>query len=166
VRNLLGLRVGYGYDVHRLVPGRPLIIGGVELPYPFGLEGHSDADVLLHAITDALLGAAALGDIGAHFPNDDKRWHNASSLELLKRSCTLVVNAGFTIVNIDSTVVAEEPKLRPHIDEMRKRIAICLGLDGSRIGIKATTAEGTGPEGRQEAITARAVVLIVHGFGG
>lgn len=164
--SVLGLRVGYGYDIHRLVAGRPLIIGGVELEHPLGLEGHSDADVLLHAITDALLGAAALGDIGVHFPNDDERWRSASSLELLKRSCTLVVNAGFTIVNIDSTVVAEEPKLRPHIDEMRKRISICLGLDGSRIGIKATTAEGTGPEGRQEAITARAVALIVHGFGG
>ena len=163
--DLQRLRVGYGYDVHRLEPDRPLIIGGVHIEHRLGLQGHSDADVLLHAITDALLGAAALGDIGAHFPNDDERWRNVSSLNLLKRACTLVVNAGYTIVNIDSTVVAEEPKLRPHIDEMRKRVALCIGLDVSRIGIKATTAEGTGPEGRQEAITARAVALLVHGFG-
>jgi 2-C-methyl-D-erythritol 2,4-cyclodiphosphate synthase len=154
------LKVGIGYDIHRLVAGRPLILGGVTIPHTRGLEGHSDADVVLHAVIDAMLGAAGLGDIGLHFPPSDERYRGISSLQLLKRASVLVQAQGCEVVNIDVTVVAETPALRPHADEMRQNIEKVLDVDSSHINIKATTNEGMGPEGRQEAISAQAVVLL------
>lgn len=154
------MRIGHGYDVHKLVEGRPLIIGGVEIPYERGLLGHSDADVLLHAISDALLGAAALGDIGAHFPDTDPQYKGADSLVLLREVCNLVRKQGFEIENIDSTVLAQRPKLRPHIDEMRARISAYTGIDIDRISIKATTEEGLGFTGEGLGIAAHAVCLL------
>jgi 2-C-methyl-D-erythritol 4-phosphate cytidylyltransferase/2-C-methyl-D-erythritol 2,4-cyclodiphosphate synthase len=154
------IRIGSGFDIHRLVKGRPLVIGGVEIPFHLGLVGHSDADVLLHAIMDALLGAVALGDIGQYFPPSDEQWRNASSLNLLNRVASLLANSGFTVVNVDSTVVAEAPHLAPYIAEMRARIATCLGVDISRISVKATTSEGLGSEGRGEGISAYAVAMV------
>jgi 2-C-methyl-D-erythritol 2,4-cyclodiphosphate synthase len=153
-------RVGTGYDVHRLVPDRPLILGGVEVPYELGLLGHSDADVLTHAICDALLGAAALGDIGAHFPDSDERYRGISSLKLLGEVVRLVGQAGYTAVNVDATVIAERPKLAPYLDAMRGALGEVLDLTVDRIGLKATTTEGLGPFGRGEGIAAMAVVLI------
>ena len=154
------MRVGIGYDIHRLSVGRKLWLGGVEIPAEAGLEGHSDADVVLHALMDALLGAAALGDIGHHFPPDDERYRGAASLDLLARVRDIISGAGFEVVNVDLVVVAESPRVGPHIADMRKRISAVLGVAPDAIGIKATTNEGLGPEGRREAISARAVALL------
>jgi 2-C-methyl-D-erythritol 2,4-cyclodiphosphate synthase len=153
-------RIGLGYDIHRLVQGRRLVLGGVEFDHPTGLDGHSDADVLLHAIMDALLGAAGLGDIGHHFPNDDERWRDASSLDLLARVKELLNDLHWRVANIDATLVAEQPKMGPRVAEMITTIAECLSFDPNRVNIKATTAEGTGAEGRCEAISAQAVALL------
>ena len=154
------MRIGHGYDVHKLVEGRPLIIGGVEIPYEKGLLGHSDADVLLHAISDALLGAAALGDIGAYFPDTDPQYKGADSLVLLREVCRLVRKQGFEIENIDATVLAQRPKLRPFIDEMRARISAYTDIDIDCISVKATTEEGLGFTGEGLGIAAHAVCLI------
>ena len=155
------MRVGMGYDVHRLVENRDLIIGGVKIPYEKGLLGHSDADVLLHAIMDALLGAAALGDIGKHFPDSDPEYKGADSLVLLKRVGELLSEEGYVIENIDSTIIAQKPKMAPHIEQMRKNIADTLGLDISRGNVKATTEEGLGFTGTGEGISSQAVALIM-----
>ena len=155
------MRVGMGYDVHRLVHDRDLIIGGVKIPYEKGLLGHSDADVLLHAIMDALLGAAALGDIGKHFPDNDPEYEGADSLALLKRVGELLSEEGYVIENIDSTIIAQKPKMAPHIEQMRKNIADTLGLDITRVNVKATTEEGLGFTGTGEGISSQAVVLIM-----
>ncbi len=155
------MRVGMGYDVHRLVPERNLIIGGVKIPYEKGLLGHSDADVLLHAIMDALLGAAALGDIGKHFPDNDPAYKGADSLMLLGRVGEILSEEGYVIENIDSTIIAQKPKMAPHIEQMRKNIADTLGLDISRVNVKATTEEGLGFTGTGEGISAQAVALIM-----
>ncbi len=154
------MRIGHGYDVHKLVEGRKLILGGVEIPHEKGLLGHSDADVLLHAISDALLGAAALGDIGKLFPDTDKEYEGADSMLLLKEVCRRVRVEGFEIENIDSTVLAQAPKLRPYIDEMRSLISVYTDVDIDCISVKATTEEGLGFTGRKEAIAAHAVVLL------
>ena len=154
------MRVGHGYDVHRLVEGRKLILGGVEIPYEKGLLGHSDADVLLHAISDALLGAAALGDIGKLFPDNDPAFKDADSLVLLRKVNSHLTRAGYRIVNIDATVLAQAPKLAPHIAEMRKNIARALFLDPSLVSVKATTEEGLGFTGEGLGIAAHAVCLI------
>lgn len=154
------MRIGTGYDVHRLTEGRKLIIGGVEIPYEKGLLGHSDADVLVHAIMDALLGAAALGDIGLHFPDSDERYSGISSIELLKRVRRLLLEKGYTINNVDSTIIAQAPKMRPYIDEMKKNIANALLLPIDDINVKATTEEGLGFTGQGEGIAAQAVCLI------
>ena len=153
-------RIGQGYDVHRLVEGRRLILGGVELQYGRGLLGHSDADVLVHAIMDALLGAAALGDIGALFPDSDERYAGADSLALLGEVAALLREKGFEIGNIDATVVAERPKLAAHIPQMRENIARAAGVDAGRVSVKATTEEGLGFTGRGEGIAAQAVACI------
>ena len=152
--------IGHGYDVHRLVEGRKLILGGVEIPYEKGLLGHSDADVLLHAISDALLGAAALGDIGKLFPDNDPAFKDADSLVLLRKVNSHLTMAGYRIVNIDATVLAQAPKLAPHIAEMRKNIARALFLDPSLVSVKATTEEGLGFTGEGLGIAAHAVCLI------
>jgi len=154
------IRVGEGWDVHALVPGRPLVIGGVLIPHTQGLLGHSDADVLLHAITDALLGAAGLGDIGRHFPDVDERWRGADSRLLLREAVQRVQDEGWMVGNVDATVVAQAPRLAPHIDAMRRSVAAALGIDTRRVNIKAKTAERLGPVGQQAAIEARATVLI------
>ena len=154
------MRVGIGYDVHRCDEVRDLVLGGVELPHEVGLAGHSDADVLLHAIIDALLGAAALGDIGQHFPPDQAQWRDASSLDLLGRALALVREAGFEVGNVDATVIAERPRLAVHIPAMRERIAAALGVDAGRVSVKATTHEGLGALGRGEGIAAMAVALV------
>ncbi|HHW60513.1 MAG TPA: 2-C-methyl-D-erythritol 2,4-cyclodiphosphate synthase [Syntrophomonadaceae bacterium] len=154
------MRIGFGYDVHRLVKGRRLILGGVEIPWEKGLLGHSDADVLTHALCDALLGAAALGDIGRHFPDNDPRYKDIDSLLLLARVEAMLIEAGFSIVNVDITIVAEKPRLAPYIQDMGTNIARVLELDAGQINIKATTTEGLGPEGRGESISAQAAVLI------
>jgi 2-C-methyl-D-erythritol 2,4-cyclodiphosphate synthase len=154
------IRIGQGWDVHALVEGRDLVIGGVTIPHTHGLLGHSDADVLLHAITDALLGAAALGDIGRHFPDTDPRFKGADSWALLQHTAGLVADAGYRIGNIDSTVVAQAPKLAPHIDAMRERIAAALNVAVSQVNVKAKTAEKMGPVGLGQSIEAQAVALI------
>ena len=154
------LRIGHGYDVHRLVEGRKLILGGVTIDHPLGLLGHSDADVLLHAISDALLGAAALGDIGKHFPDKDPAYKDADSLLLLRRVGMLLDRHGYRVSNIDSTVLAQAPKLAPHIQEMRLNIAKALNLDITLVSVKATTEEGLGFTGEQLGIAAHAVCLI------
>lgn len=154
------IRIGHGYDVHRLVEGRKLILGGVEIPHETGLLGHSDADVLLHAIADSLLGAAALGDIGKLFPDNDPQYKNADSLLLLKKVGVHLYTAGYRIVNIDATVLAEAPKLAPHIRAMRANVARTLELDPSAVSIKATTEEGLGFTGEKRGIAAHAVCLI------
>ncbi len=153
-------RVGTGYDVHKLTEDRKLILGGVEIPYEKGLLGHSDADVLLHAIMDALLGAAALGDIGLHFPDNDPAYEGISSLKLLKKVGGTLTNRGYIICNIDATVIAQRPKLRPYIDEMRKNIALVLGIPEDRVNVKATTEEGLGFTGSGDGIAAQAVCAI------
>ncbi len=155
-----GFRVGTGFDAHGLVGGRPLIIGGMEIPHTQGLDGHSDADVLVHAIIDALLGAAALGDLGAHFPDTDNQYKNISSLTLLARARELLETKGYCIVNIDATVIAQRPKLAAHIPKMRGKIADVLGIEHADISIKATTTEGMGFTGREEGIAAQAACLI------
>ena len=155
------MRVGMGYDVHRLVENRDLIIGGVKIPYEKGLLGHSDADVLLHAIMDALLGAAALGDIGKHFPDNDPAYKGADSLMLLKKVGELLSEEGYVIENIDSTIIAQRPKMASHIEQMRRNIADTLGLDMNRVNVKATTEEGLGFTGSGEGISAQAVALII-----
>lgn len=154
------MRVGFGYDVHRLVTDRPLIVGGVEIPHETGLAGHSDADVLLHAIADALLGAAALGDIGAHFSDADDKWAGADSQVLLARVCEIIADAGFEVKNVDATVVLERPRLRPHIDAMRDNVASCLDLQRGRVSVKATTNEGLGPVGQGKGAEAHAVCMV------
>ncbi len=154
------IRTGIGYDVHRFAAGRPLMLGGVEVPYDIGLEGHSDADVLLHAITDALLGAAALGDIGCHFPPSDARYRNVSSLTFLVHARHVLQEAGYTVLNIDSTVIAEAPKILPYAREMRETIAAVLGIDIDHVSVKASTNEGLGFVGRQEGIAALAIAAI------
>ena len=154
------LRVGEGWDVHALVPGRRLMLGGIEVPYDRGLLGHSDADVLLHAITDALLGAAGLGDIGRHFPDTDERFKGAESILLLTEAALRVRQQGFQIANIDSTVVAQAPKLAPYMDAMRDRISQALDLPATHVNVKAKTAEKLGPVGAGQSIEARAVVLL------
>jgi 2-C-methyl-D-erythritol 2,4-cyclodiphosphate synthase len=154
------IRTGIGYDVHRFVADRPLVLGGVKIPHPLGLAGHSDADVLLHAIADALLGAAALGDIGRHFPPSDPRWKDADSRGLLAQVGALIANAGFRVVNLDATVIAEAPRISPHVEAMRASIGRCLGLPVDAISIKATTNEGMGFVGRGEGIAALAIATI------
>ena len=156
------LRIGNGYDIHRLVPGRPLILGGQRLQHPdgLGLDGHSDADVLVHAIMDALLGALSLGDIGLYFPPDDPQWLGADSLLLLEQVASLVRIRGWQVVNVDSVVVAERPKLKPHIEAMRAAIAARIGLEPQQVGVKATTNERLGPTGREEGIACHAVALL------
>lgn len=157
---MTSLRIGHGYDVHRLTEGRALILGGVEIPYEKGLLGHSDADVLTHAVMDALLGAAALGDIGRLFPDSDAEFEGISSIELLKHVKTHLTAAGFDIVNLDATVLAQAPKLAPHREQMRGNIAAALGLPVSRVSVKATTEEGLGFTGSGEGIAAHAVTLL------
>ena len=154
------MRIGHGYDAHRLVEGRKLIVGGVDIPYEFGLLGHSDADVLLHAISDAILGAAALGDIGGMFPDTDEKWKGADSLVLLEAVVKRVNDEGYFIENIDSTLIAQQPKMKPYILSMRKNIANACGIDVSQVSVKATTEEQLGFTGRKEGISAHAVVLL------
>ena len=154
------VRIGHGYDVHRLVEGRKLMLGGVEIPFAKGLEGYSDADVLLHALCDALLGSLSLGDLGIHFPDMDPRYKDSDSLELLKRVLNMVKEKGFSIGNIDATVIAEQPKISGYIDQMKDTIAHTTGIDREQISIKATTTEGLGFVGRGEGIAAHAVVLV------
>lgn len=154
------MRIGHGYDVHKLVSGRKLILGGVEIPHETGLLGHSDADVLVHAVMDALLGAAALGDIGKLFPDSDEKYKGADSLALLKEVSRVIAENGFSVVNVDATVLCERPKLRPYIDEMRKKIAAGLGIEPSRVSVKATTEEGLGFTGSKEGIAAHALALL------
>jgi 2-C-methyl-D-erythritol 2,4-cyclodiphosphate synthase len=153
-------RVGIGYDVHPLVAGRKLILGGVEIPHERGLDGHSDADVLMHAICDAVLGALGAGDIGHFFPNTDPRWKNAPSRVFLEAAAQQVAARGGRLVNVDATVVAQRPKLAPHIDEMRRRVAAALGVAVEQVGIKATTNERLGFVGREEGIAAMAVAAV------
>ncbi|MDY4698224.1 2-C-methyl-D-erythritol 2,4-cyclodiphosphate synthase [Eubacterium coprostanoligenes] len=154
------MRIGHGYDVHKLVEGRKLIVGGVDIPYEFGLLGHSDADVLLHAISDAILGAAALGDIGGMFPDTDDKWKGADSLVLLEAVVKRVNDEGYFIENIDSTLIAQQPKMKPYILSMRENIAKACGIDVSQVSVKATTEEQLGFTGRKEGISAHAVVLL------
>ena len=154
------IRIGTGYDVHRLTVDRKLILGGVEIPYEKGLLGHSDADVLVHAVMDALLGAAALGDIGKLFPDSDSSYKDADSIELLKRVCCVLADNGFEVVNIDSTVVAQNPKLSPYIDNMRQNIADALNVSVSCVSVKATTTENLGFEGEGLGISAQAACII------
>lgn len=154
------LRIGQGYDVHRLVAGRKLVLGGEEIPFAVGLDGHSDADVLLHALGDALLGAASLGDLGRHFPPSDERWRGASSVDLLARIVALVQESGCRVVNCDLTLVAEAPKLSPYRERIIARIARILGIEENAVGLKATTNEGLGAIGRGEGMAAFAVVLL------
>jgi 2-C-methyl-D-erythritol 2,4-cyclodiphosphate synthase len=156
------LRIGEGWDTHALVPGRKLVLGGVEIPYERGLLGHSDADALLHAITDALLGAAGLGDIGRHFPDTDERFRGADSIVLLTEAARRVREGGWQVANVDSTVIAQAPKLAPHIEAMRSRIANALGLAAAQVNVKAKTAELLGPVGMGQSIEARAVVLLTQ----
>ena len=160
----MNIRIGNGYDIHRLVTGRPLIIGGQLLEHPngLGLDGHSDADVLVHAIMDALLGALSLGDIGKYFPPDDPKWKGANSLNLLEQVHALVTAKGWQIGNIDAVIIAEQPKLKPHIEAMSAAIAQQLCLTADQVGVKATTNEKLGPEGREEGIYCHAVALLVH----
>ena len=154
------MRIGHGYDVHKLCEGRKLIIGGVDIPHSVGLLGHSDADVLLHAIADALLGAAALGDIGKLFPDTDEKYKNADSLLLLRKVGAKLTGAGYRIANIDSTIIAQAPKLAPHIYKMRQNIAFALGISIDDVSVKATTEEGLGFSGEKLGIAAHAVCLI------
>ncbi len=154
------MRIGMGYDVHRLGEDRKLIIGGVTIPYELGLIGHSDADVLLHAIMDALLGAAALGDIGKHFPDTDERYKGISSLKLLETVGDLLAKEHFIIENIDATIIAQKPKMRPYIDEMNRNIASALGIDVSQVNVKATTEEGLGFTGSGEGISSQAICML------
>lgn len=157
------VRIGHGYDVHRLVPGRELILGGVRIPYEKGLLGHSDADVLTHAVMDALLGAAGLADIGAQFPDSDEKYRGADSLDLLIQVGEKLKAAGYSVVNIDATVIAQQPKLKGYIQEMRNKMASALGMDAANVNVKATTEEGLGFTGALEALAAHAVCLLEKG---
>lgn len=154
------MRVGMGYDVHKLVEGRDLIIGGVKIPHTLGLLGHSDADVLLHAIMDALLGAAALGDIGKHFPDTDPQYKGISSIKLLEHVAALIEEKGYIVENIDATIIAQKPKMRPYIEEMEKNIAAALKIDVSQINVKATTEEGLGFTGTEQGISSQAICAL------
>ncbi len=154
------MRVGFGYDLHRLEAAIPMVLGGVNVPHTRGLVGHSDADVLTHAIIDALLGAAALGNIGTLFPDDDPAYENANSIEMLRIAYKRLRQAGYKLVNIDSTIVAQQPKLSPYLEEICESLAVCLGVDRSAISVKVKTNERVGAEGREEAITTYAVALI------
>ncbi|RFP58184.1 MAG: 2-C-methyl-D-erythritol 2,4-cyclodiphosphate synthase [Limnothrix sp. CACIAM 69d] len=156
----MAIRIGNGYDIHRLGPDRDLILGGIKIDHELGLEGHSDADVLTHAIMDAMLGALSLGDIGHYFPPTDPQWKGADSLKLLTQVNQLLRDRGWQVSNIDSVVVAERPKLKPHINAMRSRLAEVLGIEPDRVGVKATTNEKLGPTGREEGICAYAVALL------
>lgn len=156
-------RFGMGYDVHRLTEGRKLLIGGVEIPYEKGLFGHSDADVLLHAVTDAILGAAGLGDIGRHFPDTEAKWKGADSRKLLEMAAALVREKGFRVGNVDATIVAQAPKLAPYIPAMRKNVAASLGIEAARVNVKATTEEHLGFTGRGEGMAAYAVCGLEDG---
>jgi 2-C-methyl-D-erythritol 2,4-cyclodiphosphate synthase len=157
---MVQLRIGNGYDIHRLVADRPLILGGISIDHELGLDGHSDADVLTHAIMDAMLGALSLGDIGHYFPPTDPQWKGADSLKLLEQVNKLIQDRGWQVSNIDSVMVAERPKLKPHITAMRDRLAQTLGIAADQVGVKATTNEKLGPEGREEGIAAYAVALL------
>lgn len=157
------MRIGHGYDVHKLVEGRKCIVGGVDIPHDKGLLGHSDADVLLHAISDALLGAACLGDIGTHFPDTDPKFKGADSLVLLEEVVRLIKEKGYTVGNIDATILAQKPKMNPHIAAMRANIAKACGVEVDRVNVKATTEEGLGFTGREEGIAAHAVALLEEG---
>lgn len=157
----MGFRIGQGFDVHALVPGRRLVLGGVEIPCERGLLGHSDADVLAHAVTDALLGAAGLGDIGRHFPDTDARFAGADSLVLLAEAVRRVREAGYSVGNVDATIVAQAPRMAPHIDEMNARLARAIGIGVGQVNVKARTTERLGFEGRGEGISAHAVALLV-----
>lgn len=154
------IRIGQGYDVHALVAGRKLILGGVEIPHPRGLRGHSDADALLHAITDAVLGACALGDIGQHFPDSDPRWAGADSRVLLREAVRLAAEAGYGLINVDSTILAQAPKMAPHIAAMVANIAADLGIPENYVSVKAKTGEGLGVIGREEGVAAQAIVMV------
>lgn len=154
------MRVGQGFDVHALVSGRPLILGGVRIPHSKGLEGHSDADALIHAVCDACLGAAALGDIGHHFPDTDAQYKNIDSRVLLRRVCTALSENGWQVVNVDATIIAQAPRLAPHIQTMRANLAADLNINAAQVNVKATTTERLGFTGREEGIAAQAVVLI------
>ena len=154
------MRVGMGYDVHKLVEGRDLIIGGVKIPHTLGLLGHSDADVLLHAIMDALLGAAALGDIGKHFPDTDPKYEGISSMKLLEHVAELIAEKGYIVENIDATIIAQKPKMRPHIEQMEKNIAAALKISEDQINVKATTEEGLGFTGTEQGISAQAICAL------
>jgi 2-C-methyl-D-erythritol 2,4-cyclodiphosphate synthase len=156
----VSFRIGQGYDLHRLVQDRPLILGGVEIDHDKGLLGHSDADVLLHAITDALLGAAGLGDIGRHFPDTDPAYKGADSRELLRQAVQLVVKGGWAIVNVDATIIAQEPKLAPHMDRIRESVAQCIGIDLQRVNVKAKTKEGCDAVGERRAMEVHAIALL------
>jgi 2-C-methyl-D-erythritol 2,4-cyclodiphosphate synthase len=158
----MDIRTGLGWDVHRIVPGRPLILGGVTVPSDFGLEGHSDADVLSHAITDAILGAAALGDIGMHFPDTDPRWKGCDSLVFLQHAKELAEARGFRIANVDSTIILERPKLKDHRQAMREKLAATLGLDVDLVSVKFKTAERVGPVGEGRSAEAQAIVTLVR----
>ena len=155
-----GFRVGFGEDAHRLVIGRKLILGGVSIPYSLGLEGHSDADVVSHAVGDAILGALSAGDLGKHFPDTDPKYKGTSSLKLLQKIARIAEREGAEIQNVDATIIAEDPKLGPHVDRMRRNVAEALGVRIDAVSIKATTTEGMGPFGRGEGIAARAVALV------
>lgn len=155
-------RTGLGWDVHRVAPGRPLILGGVTIPSDFGLDGHSDADILLHAVTDALLGAAALGDIGMHFPNTDPQWKGAASAKFLEHAAVLVKEAGFSLVNVDTTVILEKPKLKNYREAIRESLGRTLGLPLDRVSVKFKTAEGVGPVGQGLSAEAQAIVTIAR----
>lgn len=157
------MRVGIGYDLHRLVEGRPLILGGVKIPHNKGLSGHSDADALAHAVIDALLGAAGLGNIGRMFPDDDPRYKDADSMELLARAASKVGESGYDVVNIDANIIAQAPKLNPYLDKMAQKIAKNLKIAPENVSVKAKTNEGLGPEGREEAISAQAVAMLHRG---
>ncbi len=156
----MSFRIGQGYDLHRLVQDRPLILGGVEIDHDKGLLGHSDADVLLHAITDALLGAAGLGDIGRHFPDTDPAYKGADSRELLRQAVQLVVKGGWAIVNVDATIIAQEPKLAPHMDRIRESVAQSIGIDLQRVNVKAKTKEGCDAVGERRAMEVHAIALL------
>ena len=156
----MSFRIGQGYDLHRLVQDRPLILGGVEIDHDKGLLGHSDADVLLHAITDALLGAAGLGDIGRHFPDTDPAYKGADSRELLRQAVQLVVKGGWAIVNVDATIIAQEPKLAPHMDRIRESVAQCIVIDLQRVNVKAKTKEGCDAVGERRAMEVHAIALL------
>ena len=160
------MRIGHGYDVHRLTAGRPLILGGVEIPWEMGLDGHSDADVLIHAVMDALLGAAAMGDIGRHFPDSDPSYAGISSMVLLARVAGLLADAGWAVENVDVTVIAQRPKLAPHIGRMADNLASVLGIDPDCVNVKATTEEGLGFTGSGAGIAAHAVCLLRRGSEG